>query len=107
MMMMMMIVIIIIIQTLTQTNNNHNNTEDSQSAHLPQIAGSLEQKANQLRSLNVSNAELIVSEEVVAGTEIPGGGGRGRLYLMLHCHHHNDPAFRWAVVGAILMFRYW
>ena len=26
----------------------------------------------------------------MAGTEIPGGGGRGRLYLMLHCHHHSD-----------------
>ena len=30
------------------------------------------------------------AEEVVAGTEIPGGGGRGRLYLTLHCHRHND-----------------
>ena len=29
-------------------------------------------------------------EEVLAGTEIPGGGGRGRQYLMLHCHHQND-----------------
>ena len=26
----------------------------------------------------------IVSEEMLAGTEIPGGGGRGRLYLTLH-----------------------
>ena len=25
-----------------------------------------------------------VSEEVVAGTEIPGGGGRGRLYQTLY-----------------------
>ena len=32
----------------------------------------------------------VVSEEVVAGTEIPGGGGRGRLYLTLHCHHQDD-----------------
>ena len=23
----------------------------------------------------------------MAGTEIPGGWGRGRLYLTLHCHH--------------------
>ena len=22
--------------------------------------------------------------------EIPGGGGRGRLYLLLHCHHPNE-----------------
>ena len=29
-------------------------------------------------------------EEVVADTEIPGGGGRGSLYLTLHCHHHNN-----------------
>ena len=26
----------------------------------------------------------------MAGTEIPGDGERGRLYLMLHCHHHKD-----------------
>ena len=33
----------------------------------------------------------VVSEEVLlAGTEIAGGGGRGRLYLTLHCHRHND-----------------
>ena len=48
-----------------------------------------------------------VSEEVLEGTEIPGGGGRrgrgggrrvrgggrgrrGRLYLPQHCHHQND-----------------
>ena len=24
------------------------------------------------------------------GPEIPGGGGRGRQYLMLYCHHQND-----------------
>ena len=27
----------------------------------------------------------MISEEVLV--EIPRGGGRGRLYLMLHCHH--------------------
>ena len=32
----------------------------------------------------------VVSEAVPAGTEIPGGVGRGRLYLTLHCHHQND-----------------
>jgi len=26
----------------------------------------------------------VVSEEVLAGTEIPGGGGRGKVFLMLH-----------------------
>ena len=46
----------------------------------------------------------VVSEEVLAGTEIPGGGGRGRLYLTLHCHHQNDSALRWAATGANLMF---
>ena len=25
--------------------------------------------------------------EVLEGTEIPGGGGGGELYLTLHCHH--------------------
>ena len=28
------------------------------------------------------------------GTEISGGGGRGRLYLTLHCHHHNDSCIK-------------
>ena len=27
-------------------------------------------------------------ELLLAGTEVPGGGGRGRLYLTPHCHHH-------------------
>ena len=30
----------------------------------------------------------------MAGTEIPGGGGRGRLYLTLHCHHQNDSCIK-------------
>ena len=42
--------------------------------------------------LNLFNAEL--SPEVLAGTEIPGGWGRGRLYLTLHCHHQNDFVLR-------------
>ena len=28
------------------------------------------------------------------GTEITGGGGRGRLYLTLHCHHQNDSCIK-------------
>ena len=33
----------------------------------------------------------VVSEEVLVGTEMPGAdGGRGRLYLTVHCHHQND-----------------
>ena len=33
----------------------------------------------------------VVSEEVLAGTEVPGSKKkRGRLYLTLHCHHQND-----------------
>ena len=27
-------------------------------------------------------------------TEIPGGGGRRRLYLTLHCHHQNDSSVK-------------
>ena len=27
-----------------------------------------------------------------------------RLYLTLHCHHHNDFALRWAAMRAVLMF---
>ena len=48
--------------------------------------------------LNVLNAELIiVSEEVLAGPEIPGGGWgkrRGRLYLSLYCHQQNDSCIK-------------
>ena len=33
---------------------------------------------------------FINAEEILAGTKIPGGGGRGRLYPTLHCHHRND-----------------
>ena len=32
----------------------------------------------------------VVSKEALVGTKIPGGGGRGRLYLTLCCHHQND-----------------
>ena len=33
----------------------------------------------------------VVSEEVLSGTEIPGGGRRGGgLYLTLYCHRQND-----------------
>ena len=31
---------------------------------------------------------------ILAGTEIPGGMGRGRLYLTLHCHHQNDSCIK-------------
>ena len=31
-----------------------------------------------------------------------GGGERGRLYLLLHCHHQNAPALRWSVMRAVL-----
>ena len=27
-------------------------------------------------------------------TEIPGCGGRGTLYLTLHCHHQNDSCIK-------------
>ena len=30
------------------------------------------------------------------GTEIPGGGGRGRLYLSLDRHHQNDSCIKMA-----------
>ena len=42
-----------------------------------------------LMKLNLFNA----SEEVVAGTEVPGGGARGRLYLTL-CRQHQNHWFR-------------
>ena len=37
----------------------------------------------------VPNATLS-PPEVLAGTEIPGVGGRGRPYRTLHCHHQDD-----------------
>ena len=37
---------------------------------------------------------LLVFEEVLAGTEISGGGGRGRLYLTLQCQHQNDSCIK-------------
>ena len=43
----------------------------------------------------------VVSEEVPAGTEIPGGGERRRLDPMLHCHQQNDSCInkRWATMN--------
>ena len=37
---------------------------------------------------------FINAEEILAGTKIPGGGGRVRLYLTLHCHHQNDSCIK-------------
>ena len=39
--------------------------------------------------LNCFNGELS-RKRYWRGTEIPAGGGRGRLYLTLHCHRQND-----------------
>ena len=36
----------------------------------------------------------LVSEEVLSGTGIPGGGERGRVCLTLHCHHHKDSCIK-------------
>ena len=41
---------------------------------------------------------LSISGEVLAGTEIPEGGGRGRLYLTLQTHLQNKSALRLATV---------
>ena len=35
------------------------------------------------------NADLSPKRYWTEGTEIPGGGGRRRLYLALHCHYLN------------------
>ena len=41
--------------------------------------------------LNLFNAVFFsFSEEVLAGIEIPGGGGRGKLYLTLQCYRHDS-----------------
>ena len=34
-------------------------------------------------------AHRLVSQEVLAGVVIPGGGGRGRLCLSVRCHHQS------------------
>ena len=47
------------------------------------------------RSNSVSLFNGVVSKEVLAGAEIPGGRGRGRLmYLTLHCNHQNDSCIK-------------
>ena len=37
---------------------------------------------------------LVVSEEALAGTELPGSGGRMRLHPTLRCHHQNDSCIK-------------
>ena len=58
--------------------------------------------------LNMLIAEFCVSDEVLAGAKITGGGGRcvcgrggGGLCLAPHYHHQNDSALRCAAVRAI------
>ena len=43
--------------------------------------------------LNLFDAEF-VSEEILERTDISGRGGRGRLYLSLHCHQQNDSCIK-------------
>ena len=43
--------------------------------------------------LNLFNAELS-PKRYWRGTEIPGGGGRWRLYLTLRCHLQNDSCIK-------------
>ena len=44
------------------------------------------------------NTELSLRREVVVGTrKIPGGGGRERLCLTLHCQHQNDSCIKMGV----------
>ena len=40
------------------------------------------------------NAEVVSEDVRLAGTEIPGGGVRGTLYLTLHCHHQKDSCIK-------------
>ena len=55
--------------------------------------------------INLFNTELY-SKRVLAGTEIPGGGGRGRLYTLRYTvTTRMTPALRWAEMRAVLMFR--
>ena len=46
-------------------------------------------QAGTVKALNPFNAELS-PKRYRPRTEIPGGGGKGRLYLALHSHHQND-----------------
>ena len=50
----------------------------------------VKQHFNQLHAV----IRRVVSEEVLAGSGIPGGGERERLYVSLHCHHHNDSCMK-------------
>ena len=54
--------------------------------------------------LNLLN---VVNEEVLAWTKTPGGGGRGRLYVMVLRHHQDDSCIKVAVMKAILTLILW
>ena len=40
-----------------------------------------------------SGMDKIISQSLT-GTEIPGGWGRGRVCLTLHCHHQDDSSIK-------------
>ena len=44
--------------------------------------------------LNPFNAGLSPTEELLAGTENSGGGGKSRPYITLYCHHQNDSCIK-------------
>ena len=45
-----------------------------------------------------------LKQAVLAGTEIPGGGERGRPYLTLHWHHRNDSCIKMSSCKSYLIF---
>ena len=44
--------------------------------------------------LNLLNAELSAKRYRTAGTDVPGGAGRGRQSLALHCHRQSDSCIK-------------
>ena len=60
----------------------------------PETANRFDRKESLEAALVRSVQRRVVSEEVLAGTEIPGGVRRRRLYLSLHCHHQKDSCIK-------------
>ena len=65
-----------------------------------------EKKELLVRQLNLFYTDLSLKTEALEGTqtEIPGGGGKRRLYLMIHCHHQMISALRWTAMRGVLTF---
>ena len=63
-------------------------------------SGADEQSVDGVVGLNLFNTELS-PKRYRRGPEIPGGWGRGRLYLTPHYHHQNDSGIKMSSDGSL------